>query len=518
MALTPSKNSPAAQVTTTRPSQAMRVAVEPMLRQWGRDWIRDDRSPTVVPPVAADGENRAALSEIAARRAAMLGSSLLDAHKSIIATGHQAWLWHPGILAKNLAVRVACDRLHASPLHLIVDQDAHEALSVDVPVVRDGALSVHTLKLGLENAALPTASQPAIDPATAVSAIQRAQHRLGSVLAVDLEPLRAAWDRAPCTATLAQQLAAVTRDLLEPLAGATAMILATDLPGLPAFGALLRDMIQDAAHCVAHYNAATAQVPEARVAALVATRERVELPVWLLSWRGPRRRLFADLSDSTPLLTLEDGSPVDVDALIEASARASQSSREPAEGTLTLAPRALLLTAVMRSVGCDLFVHGQGGGKYDRITEQWWQSWRHQSLAPMAVATADLRLDLNVPVGDEAGVARAVWAAHHLPHNVDRVLSLSEHGELVQSKRAAMSGIASSPRRSRDRRAWFRKLHEANAALASAHEPALREVELNVTRANQALANGRIASRRDWCFALYPETKLRQLAAMLSID
>ena len=238
--------------------------------------------------------------------------------------------------------------------------------------------------------------------------------------------------------------------------------------------------------------------------------------MWLLSWLGPRRRLFADLSDSTPLLTLEDGSPVDVEALLEASVRTSASKDEPAEGTLTLGPRALLLTAVMRSVGCDLFVHGQGGGKYDRITELWWQSWRQQSLAPMAVATADLRLDLQVPVGDEAGVTHAVWSAHHLPHNVDRDLSLSEHDDLVQNKRAAMSGIASSPRRSRDRRAWFRKLHEANTALAAAHEPALRDAALNVTRANQALANGRIASRRDWCFALYPPPKLRELSAMLS--
>ena len=333
---------------------------------------------------------------------------------------------------------------------------------------------------------------------------------------MDLEPLRAAWDRAPHTVTLAQQMAAVTRDLLEPVAGVTSMILATDLACLPAFGALLREMIDDAAVCVARYNEATAQVPEARVAALVATRERVELPVWLLTWNSPRRRLFADLSDSTPLLTLEDGSPLDVDALLEASVQTSRSPDEPGLGTMTLAPRALLLTAVMRSVGCDLFVHGKGGGVYDRITELWWRSWRSQSLAPMAVATADLTLDLDVPVVDEAGVARAAWNAHHLPHNVDRVLHLDERDPLVQDKRRAMSEIAAAKPRSRDRRAWFRKLHEANASLTAAHDQALRDAQASVTRANQALANGQIARRRDWCFALYPDSKLRELSAMLS--
>ena len=39
------------------------------------------------------------------------------------------------------------------------------------------------------------------------------------------------------------------------------------------------------------------------------------------------------------------------------------------------------MTGLMRLAGCDLFIHGTGGGAYDLVTEEWLGSWMGWTLA-----------------------------------------------------------------------------------------------------------------------------------------
>ena len=226
--------------------------------------------------------------------------------------------------------------------------------------------------------------------------------------------------------------------------------------------------------------------PEAGIAPLIVERERVELPVWACRWNRPRRRVFADLADSSPLWTFDDGEPVDRVAY-------------------DLAPKALLLTAIMRSRVCDLFIHGSGGAGpngYDRVTEPWWARWRGETLAPMALATADVRLGFDAPVADRDDVARAVWYRHHLPHNVDRIL-----GEPDPRKAALFNAKGA---------AAYDRLHRINADLAVGHPELMREADDRLRRARIGVANAAVAGKRDWCFALYPPDSLRALAEQIA--
>lgn len=56
-------------------------------------------------------------------------------------------------------------------------------------------------------------------------------------------------------------------------------------------------------------------------------------------------------------------------------------------------PRAITLSLFMRLFVCDLFVHGTGGGRYDRITEKVIERFFNCNAAPITVATATLRLE-----------------------------------------------------------------------------------------------------------------------------
>lgn len=53
-----------------------------------------------------------------------------------------------------------------------------------------------------------------------------------------------------------------------------------------------------------------------------------------------------------------------------------------------LVPRGALITATLRLLFSDLFVHGTGGGKYDRCTDELIRSWWSAEPSPFAVASA----------------------------------------------------------------------------------------------------------------------------------
>lgn len=425
----------------------------------------------------------------------------------VIGTGHQAWLWHPGILAKDLAMVAAARGHGASTFHLIVDHDVHEALRLELPVLEGGKLSSHAIHLGPENLEIPSGSQPPTDAAAVRRNLQTARERFGATLCVDLGPLLEAFDHLPVTTTLAEQMGVVTARLMRPWCGEVRIMQASELTRLPAWEPTVRAMLADPRGCVAAYNRAVSRFPKARVAPLLIELDRVELPLWAVAPGKPRRRIFADLSDSHRTeLALEDGE--NFDAFSPGGADASAAPR--------LAPRAILMSAFLRRWCCDLFVHGKGGGVYEQVTEAWWEAWRGEPLSPKTVVSADLHLMFDAPVAEPAERDRALWWAHHLKNNVDRVLEQGRDGQAgprdprIERKHELLELVKRDHDKSR-RAAAFAEIHRLNDALAADHAGLIEQARAAVSHAEVGIANRAIAQRRDWCFALYPPEQLAAL-------
>lgn len=411
-----------------------------------------------------------------------------DGTRPVIATGHQAWLWHPGILAKDMAAAVYAERVGGRVVHLVVDHDQHETMQVALPIVEGERLRIEVLRLAEPSVAKPTGCQPAADGSLLRKRIDEASVR-GDVDA-DLWPLREAVAALDGSATtLAEQVAALTVALMRPHVGEVEIVYSSRLLAQIDGQSLVDRMLRDARRCVVAYNAAVRAHPEAGVATLTEERERVELPLWQLEWDRPRRKVYADLADEPAILTYEDGTSI-------------------ADDERHLAPKALLLTALMRSRFCDLFIHGLGGGVYDRVMEAWWSAWTGEPLAPMAVVTADVHLPFGVPIADRAERDRAVWYRHHLPHNIDRVTG-QDCARCVR-KRELLAAMPTLGTR-REKRAAFDEVHGINDALAAEHAEAVREAEAGVRRAEAGVRNAAVARRRDWCFALYSAEVMARL-------
>ncbi len=400
----------------------------------------------------------------------------LPANARTAATGHQAYLWHPGILAKHLALDAFAQSQRLSPVNLIVDHDAYDPLGFDVPYVDGQAIKVRHLRLSPHRSETPPTLRPPIDPAIALQHLHEGTQDLPSTTRASLDPLLEALqqthDDFPSLAhQFAHLLGALTRPWVQPFQTLYASELVTDA---------WRDrLLADAHRCARAFNRAVAQHPHAGIKPLHLGVDVVQLPLWSL--HGPHR--FPVYAHHGQLVAAH-GEPT------------------------RLAPRATLLTAIMRSEH-GWFIHGKGGGVYDRVTEAWYEAWTGERLNPMAVVSADLHLDFPAPLADRDELERAVWYAHHLPHNLDRVLRVASPDS--QRKQELLDHMHDDRDRKR-RRAAFEELHAINDRLAQQHAAPLAAARRRVDQLARAAANARLARRRDWPFFLYPDAALRRLA------
>lgn len=451
-----------------------------------------------------------------------------DGAAPIIATGHQAGLWHPGILAKCIAAVEYAKAVGGHPLFVLVDHDDNDALRLELPTVEDGRLGTHVVQLGESLPDVALVSQPKIDWKHAANVLRETRGHLGARLLCDIEPIiSAAESMLPMSHTCASQMAGFMQKLMEPVLGTLSIHMASDRVSPD----LVRRMLSDAARSVQCYNKAVAQHPQAGIPPLNIERDRVELPLWyvgnpwghrasfgeaeILDWprdgqgnqvfiARPRQRVYADLSDSTPLLVRDDGEPVP-------SVR-----KEPNGRYIGLAPRALSLTAMLRSTACDLFIHGHGGGVYDLVMEAWWQAWIGQPLAPMAVVSADVNLDFpGVPLAQPSDLTRAIWYAHHLPHNLDRHLPREWVDVSLASRKQDVLAHMNDDQDAKRRAASFRELHRINQTLGTQHAEVIRLADEQVAQVRAGVQNRRIAAKRDWSFALYPQSSLDELTRQI---
>jgi hypothetical protein len=287
----------------------------------------------------------------------------LPTDRPVIMSGHQAELWHPGILAKWFAGIALARRVGGVFVWLHVDQDTNEPGVIDVPAFdASGVLVKRTLTLIEQTKDIPTGARPAqpIDPASARPARGETLVDPNAVMRI-VEALNRHADAPTLALQFGRTVEFLARDVMgEPTAPVHA-ITTSQLAATDAFAAMVDLLRSDPVRAAETHNLAAAASPEAGIRALGVKRStspeqspRVELPLWRVKPGVPRTPVMLSQLDSIP----------------------------PAE----LRPRALLMTGLARLGACDLFIHGTGGGVYDRITDAWFESWLGGTDAPNAIA------------------------------------------------------------------------------------------------------------------------------------
>lgn len=440
--------------------------------------MRDSSAVIVQPPVTGWPARARTLPAIAHETRLALG---LPAARAVIMSGHQAELWHPGIAAKAFAMTHIAHACAGASAWVHVDQDANDPTRIAYPT-RD-------LRMGTWAVSSQTASAKASLPATG----SRPALREASVVPADVHPsvktsydrMREAILRRADTASLAAQFAELAFEPLSGLAQVDVPFMATQLASTPAFAEAVALMRADPHACAETYNAAAAGVPAARLRALHISEQRVELPLWRVRTGMARLPVFA-----------------------------SDLDRIPAH---ELAPRALLMTALLRACACEVFIHGTGGGVYDQATDAWWHAWmqrcrgslRELSLAPTAVVTATRRLTFpGAHVPEPEAIDHTVWLAHRALHDPHA----AGDDTLITRKQELVAAIASAPRRSGERRALYRQMHSHIAQMRTQRQSHIENLAKAAANAVASREVAAVVHARTWPCAVYPRGVLEELS------
>lgn len=415
----------------------------------------------------------------------------LPEDRPIVMTGHQAQVWHPGILAKYLAADVFAERQGAARAWVWVDQDVNAPARVRFPVrVRDRSdeesLEVRTWLAGGNDGAgeVPTARMPAFSPSGLPSPDEGEAFAAPGVRS-GLAAIREAMLRHAGAESAAAQVAGAMHGLVNPLVrepGVNVMSLRISMTSL--FAEIVAKLRDDPARCVEAYRAALAAHPRERVANLGPG----ELPLWSIR---------PGMGSSRRRVTIED----------------LRDGNTPVE---QLAPRALLMTGLLRLGACDLFIHGTGGGGgvgrhegYDRITDQWLRDWLGVDLAPIAVVTATMHLRIGHAGPSARELRRRQWLSHrarHDPAALNDTAAAARKSELVARVRAAKRlGRAGGAV------AAYRDMHRFLEEVRSRHAAMLRAIDAEAAHAAAHVRDAEIATDRTWAFPLYEPDQLDAL-------
>lgn len=397
--------------------------------------------------------------------------------RPVLFSGHQAELWHAGILAKLFALDALAGSLHAFPAWVVVDQDSNEPGLIRYPTSRDGSLALATWRLSRELATttdVPTSMRPPLDHA-ALRAGWEGNPAATGPIACQLTVIAGALKAHADERSLAAQFTLAAADLLSGIAPFPHTISAAALSRTSLFATLLDRIASDPAACIAAYNDAALKFPSSGIRALSATR--AELPLWRLRPGMPRQRVTAASLQSIP--------------------------RDQ------LAPRALLMTGILRYAAADLFIHGLGGEAYDPVTELWLHNWLGWSLAPAVVASATLTLPLSsAPPADPADALRARWRAHHARHHP---AELGDHWA-HQRKAELLQQIASAADDRRAAALAFEQLQLLLASYRKEHAAQLADLDRHAKELHDRAQQDRIALDRTWPFPLHARDSLLALA------
>ncbi|MFQ6049250.1 MAG: hypothetical protein ACE5K7_07795, partial [Phycisphaerae bacterium] len=244
--------------------------------------------------------------------------------------------------------------------------------------------------------------------------------------------------------------------------------------------------------------------------------DRIELPVWAYGPDEPRQRLLVGRAGQS--ITLEAGSRV-IGRLaagdLERIETAGPALREATNRALR--PRALSLTLWARLLLGDVFIHGIGGAKYDRITDDLIRRYFGVEPPGMICASATLRLPLQRFEVSRGDLLAAIHRQRDLRFNPQRYLGNDGAvRELVGQKRQAIGESARLREQDRynhaARRGVFEHIRRLNEQMLSLAPELAEQFARQVGQVRQQLAENVLANSREYFVGLHSRERLAELA------
>lgn len=441
------------------------------------------------------------LSELRSAQRQWIGH---DNDQPLIATGHQIELLHPGVWAKDVFINELANAVGGSAYHFAVDTDAPKHLQLRWP-----------------GGSVPLTDDPRFVTAEWAGLVDAPSPRHLAFAEKLIADASAPWPFKPIIPQFLTSLRRMLLEFPELTSLLTNAMHQIDWSlGLRHHALLVSPMWTSRPYLVfAHHLLASAPafagiynatLAEYREQNRIRTPGRpwpdlhhddthCEVPFWL-DLLDDARRLRAAVVRHGPTwqLELETGPTFPLDPSRDGWSAADALGRFLLSSRVRLSPRALTLTAFLRLLVADQFVHGIGGGLYDQITDRVLS--RFLGLTPPAFSVTTATLLFPTVAGQRP------LDLHPLAQEGRRL----RHGlTLGERKMRLVRQIESMPRCSRERRRLFDQMHALLDTVT--HEPAYQQWQRRFDEAQQLKQDQQGIFDRELFYLLQSESRLQML-------
>ena len=436
----------------------------------------------------------------------------------IVMSGHQPNLFHPGVWFKNFMLSELGNRLKATAVNLIVDNDIAGVTSIQVPQTSTQPSSVLNVPIDRAGNNVPFECRSIVDLPFFKRFNQRVTEAISPMVNAPL--VQQLWPlvcKQLKNDTNLGTVLAKGRHLLEQEAGLNTLeVPLSQIVQSPTFAELVLEIFQRIDAFQHAYNECLAEyrdIHHIRSNAHPAPKLNrdngfFETPFWIWNTTRPvRRRLFMVTTDKGYLLTDQAGWQQTIDR----SNFIDQFTHLKDEG-IAIRPRALLTTLYSRLILSDLFLHGIGGSKYDQLTDAIAQRFFQFDMPKYMTLTATTMLPNQADSVLPADLTRLKVLARELHfHPEDHVdQAQTSIRKLVERKRRWLNQTL--PRSERGER--HQQITDCNRQLRQFAEPSAREIRLEQKRLMERLRENQILRSREYSFCLYPDLLIDDLKSL----
>ncbi len=450
-----------------------------------------------------------------------LRSSITDC-ATIIATGHQPDFIHAGVWAKHVvAVRLA-KALDGRAVNVVVDSDAPRKTCITIP---------HTTEHGTTLLNIPYAQWPV---ETAFESMPPCNDRACTDFGDRLRDIAAAKEHPSLLDAFLDTYATSTGtdwvDQQVTARKAVESLLSINMEDLRISrvwtGPLLAELLTRAKEFAHIYNRALTQYRAAhRVRSLdrplpnlVCDNNYCETALWIYKPGGQRKRLYVRseppattlLADDQPIVSLDTDRLHDWEYL---------NNKLLTITPWAIRPRALTLTLWARLLLADLFIHGIGGAKYDRITDIIIRDFFHVQPPAIACASATLHLDLPRYPHAEQEQRSTRQALRDLQFNPQRYPTIAKNNHLLDQRAMVIRQSNTLKQQRPDdraaRREIFNRIRECNKRINDLEPQHRQHLQSRLLFWKQRAADDIIARYREHFFVLNSRPDLEMLLSKL---
>ncbi|HET6251807.1 MAG TPA: hypothetical protein VFE47_29245 [Tepidisphaeraceae bacterium] len=422
----------------------------------------------------------------------------------LIATGHQAELHHPGVWVKNALINSVATRMNGRAIHFAVDTDEPKHLHLRWP---GGSVA-------LSDVEQPRAEWSGLVPAPTPAHLNDVQASFDAAArAWNFKPMVDSFlgilrQAAPAAPNLPAALTHAVQSLDSTLGLHHDAPLVSPMCESEPYLLFVHHLLARADIFAADYNTALEEfrtenkirTPGRPMPNLKCTPDGCEVPFWLDDISaGTRTRAAVAREGGAFILRLSTGDQFRLDPNADGWPAASALRDFLKKNRSHLSPRALTLTAVLRLLVADQFVHGIGGGQYDQVLDK--LITRHFKLAAPRFAVTTATLFFPGAIGQSRICQPCVAQEGHR----------LRHALLGEEKRELVSAIASAPRRSAERSLMFSKMHTRLAAARSGQ--LFRDWEARYQETMEREKQEKVLFDRELFYAVQPRERLEGMIA-----